>query len=700
MPQVLPLQSDDPSELGAYHIVGRIGEGARSIVYLAKGPSSSDHVAIKLLHEDTHGAEGFLAKIEELRQVSAFCTAQVLETGQSGGRPYVVSEYIDGPTLQAAVETDGPLRGPALHRLAIGTMTALVAIHQAGVVHREFSPTSVLLGPDGPRVIDFGIAQALDAGMESTTRSVGTPAYLTPEQLEGAPIGPAADMFAWGATMLFAASGRAPFDAGSMSATINRVLRDEPDLSVLDDDLLNLVAGCLAKDPTRRPSASEALLRLVGHSQILATLEAPAAEPARPPADPSAAPPPPAALGAPQAPAALGTPPPPDPASRVDFLPPPSRPAAGRRRGLMLTAAAVAIAVVSGGTVYALTGRPAPAPRPTTQAAPPPTPLPAPSASVIEASPSPPPKATKKITTPDVPITVHEHPSDPVRLVSYFVQDNDKKQYASYVRDLGKDTFTVVGRNADFGDPTVSPDGNWVAVNPWLKFAASNYDSAGFINRTTGEKFSVDTLKEPLRGLSGTWSRDSRHYLLTVYNFDVDKETQYPAGFVVVDVQTRKATAVMTDDERDGYGNFDFSPDGTTVAGAYEGKGKVRFGLRFRTLDGKVGRTMPWVGLIPGPGLFSPSGTSFYTYCPDKNSDSGICVWNLASGNRTATIPSFSDEASVQGWWDEGHLIVYDPRKETKKYVVIDFHGKIQRTLVEVDKKAKDITHQLRFAAK
>jgi serine/threonine protein kinase len=690
MPQVLPLQSDDPSELGAYHIVGRIGEGARSTVYLAKDPQS-DHVAIKLLHAGTHDPEDFLAKIEELRQVSAFCTAQVLETGQTGDRPYVVSEYIDGMTLQAAVDADGPLRGPALHRLAIGTMTALVAIHQAGVVHREFSPGNVLLGPDGPRVIDFGIAQALDAGIESTTRSLGMPAYLTPEQLEGGTVGRAADMFAWGATILFAASGRAPFDAGSMSATINRVLRDEPDLSVLDDDLLNLVAGCLAKDPARRPTASDALLWLVGHSQILATVEAPPAPPT--PAPPSAA-------VAPAPPVGLGAAPPPDPGSRVDFLPPPRR-GGGRRRGLMLGAAAVAIALVSGGSVYALTAQQTPPPRPTALAVPP-TPLPAPSASVIEASPSPPAKATKEITAPGVPVTVHENPSDPVRLVSYFVQDLKKKQYATYVRDLDKDTFTAVAENAEFGDPTVSPDGDWIALNPWLKFAGSSYDRVDFINRKTGEKFSVDTLKQPLRGLSGTWSRDSKRYLLTVYDIDVDKEIQYPAGFVTVDVATRKATIVMTDDERDGYGNFEWSPDGTAVTGAYEGKekDKPRFGVRFRTLDGQVGRAMPWVGLMPGPGIFSPSGASFYTYCPTKGTESTICVWNLASGNRTATIPSLDAEATVHGWWDEHHLIVFDPRKETKKYVVMDFHGKVQRTLLEIDKKAEDTTQQLRFAAK
>ncbi|MDH2428228.1 protein kinase [Sphaerisporangium sp. TRM90804] len=684
MPEVLPLRSDDPSELGTYHIVGRIGEGGRSIVYLGKGPGS-EHVAIKILHADLSGSDRFLDKVEELRQVSAFCTAQVIETGLAGDRPYVVSEYIDGPTLERAVQEDGPLRGPALHRLAIGTMTALVAIHQAGIVHREFSPGNVLLGPDGPRVIDFGIAQALDAGVESTTRSVGTPAYLTPEQLEGAAVGPAADMFAWGSTVLYAASGRAPFEAGSMSATINRVLRDEPDLSVLNDDLLSLVAQCLAKDPARRPTASDALLRLVGHSQILATME-PAQEGAGPPAAPA----PGFAVATP--PQDVRMAPPPDPGTRVELPPPPGRGRA-RRRLLPLVAAAVAIALVSGGTVYALTSR---TDRPPAQPQAAPTPLPAPSAALIQASPTPPPKASEKFTAPGTKLTVHENPADPVRLASYFIQDIDGKKLETYARYPGADEFKKIADGAGFGDATVSPDGKWAAVNPFIKFSASSTDYVTFVNLATGEKFNVDTLKQPLRGLSGTWSRDSKRLLLTVYEIDKDSETQYPEGFVVVDVTTRKATVVLTDDKRDGYGNFDWTPDGAYVVGAYE-KDKPRFGIRFRDMSGKVVRTIPWVGMMSGPGLYSPSGESFFTYCPeDSGKRSNICVWNARSGNRTATIKLWEGSATAYDWWDEHHIIVFDPRKDPRKYVVLDFHGKAVRTLAE-HPKGDETTHQLRY---
>ncbi|ACZ90117.1 serine/threonine protein kinase [Streptosporangium roseum] len=673
MPEVDPLRSDDPPYLGVYRIVGKLSEGGKSTVYLGTGPEG-EQVAVKLVHADLTGSERFLRKVEELRQVSAFCTAQVVETGLAGDRPYVVSEYIDGPTLRKAVEDDGPLRGAALYRLAIGTMTALVAIHQAGIVHRDFNPGSVLLGPDGPRVVDFGIAEALDASAASTTRSVGMPAYLTPEQLEGEPVGPAADLFAWGATMLFAASGRSPFEAGSMSGTINRVLGSDPDLTVLDDDLRGLVADCLAKDPRNRPAASDVLLRLVGHSQILAIAEPVPSVPA--PSGPD-----------------LRSAPPPDPATRVR-LPPPSQPGR-RRRSVVLGAAAVAIALVSGGAVYALTPRAAPVP----VAAPSPTPVPSPSSVVIEASPTPPPAATKEVKAPGARFTLHENPADPVRLVSYFITDNKGPVYSTYAREPGGEAFRLIAQNADFGDPTVSPDGKWVAVNPWLKFAASSYDYVTFINRATGEKFSVDTLKQPLRGLSGTWSPDSRRLLLTFYEFDVKQEVQYPAGFVVVDVGTRRATVVKTDDQRDGYGNFDWSPDGTLVVGAYEHK-KPAFGLRFRDQSGKVVRTMPWVGLIPGPGIFSPSGTRFYTYCPEnKGKLSAGCVWDVKTGNRTASVPIWDGDTAIVGWWDDHHLIVRDPRKDPYRYVVVDLHGKVVRALAEITKKNAKLV-QFRFARK
>ncbi|MFC7647325.1 serine/threonine-protein kinase [Streptosporangium lutulentum] len=258
MPDIDPVRAGDPERVNEYEVTGRLGED----VYLADAPSG-DRVVVRLLPADVD-LDRFREAMEPLREIPAFCTAQVLDSGVDGDRPYIVSEYIDGPTLEETVASGGVLEAAALHRLAVGTMTALVALHQAGTVHGDLRPGSVLLGPDGPRVIDLGMARALEATASTATRRVDVPAYTSPEKLRGASPEPAGDLFSWGATMAFAASGRSPFDAGSMSGTVNRIVNAEPDLDALPEDLRGLISVCLAKDPARRPSASDALLRLVG----------------------------------------------------------------------------------------------------------------------------------------------------------------------------------------------------------------------------------------------------------------------------------------------------------------------------------------------------------------------------------------------------------------------------------------------------
>ncbi|NRQ38896.1 serine/threonine protein kinase, partial [Nonomuraea sp. NN258] len=258
----------DPGSVGGYRVSGRLGEGGQGTVYLATAPDGAQ-VALKLLRADlagdTEASERFVREVAMARRVAPFCTAQVIETGLYGGRPYIVSEYIDGPTLADVVREQGPRSGAALHRLAIGTVTALVAIHQAGIVHRDFKPSNVVLAPDGPRVIDFGIARALDLSSTLTGTALGTPAYMAPEQLNAESPGPPSDMFAWACTLLYAACGRAPFGQDHLAAVLHRIMTAEPDTSCLADPALRaLVADCLAKDPNRRPSAGEALMRLLG----------------------------------------------------------------------------------------------------------------------------------------------------------------------------------------------------------------------------------------------------------------------------------------------------------------------------------------------------------------------------------------------------------------------------------------------------
>jgi serine/threonine protein kinase len=266
---VQPLTDGDPRRLGDYDVTGRLGEGGQGVVYLGRGTGGL--VAVKLLHaqliEDEAARARFVREVEVTKRVARFCTAQVLSAGTAAGRPYIVSEYVTGPSLHRQLREEGPRRGSALDRLAINTATALAAIHQAGVVHRDFKPGNVLMGPDGPVVIDFGIARALDAtGMMTgaVSQVVGTPAFMAPEQLADGVIGPHTDMFAWAITMVYAASGVPAFGHRSIPQVMNRILHDEPDLGELDGRLRPAVAACLTKDPTRRPTARDLMDELMG----------------------------------------------------------------------------------------------------------------------------------------------------------------------------------------------------------------------------------------------------------------------------------------------------------------------------------------------------------------------------------------------------------------------------------------------------
>ena len=262
---------DAPVKIGDYRVRGRLGAGGQGVVYLAESPAGRP-VAVKVLRAPDEEAAALLRREAEiLPRIAAFCTAQVLEVGTADGAPYVVSEYVEGPTLQQAVAARGPLRGRELHRLAVGTITALAAIHRAGVVHRDFKPGNVLLSPEGPRVIDFGIARPAGVADVPGEDLMGTPPYMAPEQFSLGVGGPAADLFAWASTMLFAATGTPPFGTGALPATINLIMHAEPDLGPLDADLREAVAACLAKDPADRPAARQVLLHLLGRPAETAT---------------------------------------------------------------------------------------------------------------------------------------------------------------------------------------------------------------------------------------------------------------------------------------------------------------------------------------------------------------------------------------------------------------------------------------------
>ncbi|SEM34148.1 serine/threonine-protein kinase [Nonomuraea pusilla] len=304
---VTPLTPDDPVALGGYRLERRLGEGGQGVVYLGRG-ASGEPVAVKLLGAGDPATRARLAReLDALAGIASFCTARVLDVSTGGPRPYVVSEYVDGPSLADRVRERGPLRGGDLERLAVGTATALAAIHAAGVVHRDLKPSNVLLGPDGPRVVDFGIARA-EGAATLTSGLVGTPAYLAPEQIAGAPASAASDVFAWASTVLYAATGASPFGADTVPAVLHRVLHAEPDLSALPPRLREPVAACLSKDASRRPAARDLMVTLVTPNRRPAS---PSLPPAGPPAGPS--PTTPSPTGAVPTPPSPGGPTPPSP---------------------------------------------------------------------------------------------------------------------------------------------------------------------------------------------------------------------------------------------------------------------------------------------------------------------------------------------------------------------------------------------------
>ncbi|MFG1755429.1 protein kinase domain-containing protein [Streptosporangium sandarakinum] len=258
------LGTGDPDRIGGYWLAGRLGSGGQGVVYEAYDADGARY-ALKVLHATTDPGlhDRFRKEIAAARRVASFCTAKVIDADPDAARPYVVSEYVEGVNLRRAGRR---FTGDDLHRLATAVATALTAVHEAGVVHRDLKPDNVLLGPDGPRVIDFGIARTAEMSLTASGAVAGTPAYMAPEILTGQRAGPPADVFAWGCVVVFAATGEDPFRADDLGAVMHRVLTHHPDLGALPPSVRPLVAAALDKDPDRRPSARDLLLALVGGS--------------------------------------------------------------------------------------------------------------------------------------------------------------------------------------------------------------------------------------------------------------------------------------------------------------------------------------------------------------------------------------------------------------------------------------------------
>jgi hypothetical protein len=265
-PGVLPLTVDDPTELGGHPLIGRIGTGGMGVVYLGRD-SLGGLVAVKSAHAEMVGEETtrrFEAEVACLRRVPPACTTRLIADGSGRTPPYIITEYVEGRSLEHLVEAGGPLQPEQVHALATGVGRALAAIHEAGLVHRDLKPGNVLLTPTGPRVIDFGIAQEVGAagGPTGPQMVVGSPGWIPPERLNRYPATSASDVFGWGCLVAYAGTGRNPFGGGDADEIAHRTLNEPPGLDGIRDPLHGLVAGALAKDPAVRPSAAEILERL------------------------------------------------------------------------------------------------------------------------------------------------------------------------------------------------------------------------------------------------------------------------------------------------------------------------------------------------------------------------------------------------------------------------------------------------------
>ncbi|WP_214104634.1 serine/threonine-protein kinase [Acrocarpospora catenulata] len=264
--------------LGPYRLLSPLGSGGFGEVHLALDGEGRT-VAVKVLHPHVAGDASALARlareVETMRRVRGPHVAEVLDAALNADRPYLVTRYVQGRALSAVV-AEGPLRGDDLVRLARGLAEALVAVHRAGVVHRDLKPGNVILADGEPHVIDFGVAYALDsAAVTASGAVVGTPGYLAPEVLEGREAGSAADVFAWAATVAFAATGRHPYGTGPMPAVAYRVVHGEPDLDGVPDWLAPLLRQCMKAEPAARPSAAELVTRLGSRVPERATVVVP-----------------------------------------------------------------------------------------------------------------------------------------------------------------------------------------------------------------------------------------------------------------------------------------------------------------------------------------------------------------------------------------------------------------------------------------
>lgn len=262
-----PLDPGEPTVIGPYRLLGRLGSGGMGRVYLGRSAGGRT-VAVKVVHPHFALDEEFRARfrreVEAARRVGGDWTAPVLDADPEGAVPWVATGYAAGPSLTEAVRDQSALPAHSVRVLVAGLAEALAHVHGLGLVHRDVKPSNVMLTMDGPRLIDFGIARATDgtASLTSTGVSVGSPGYMAPEQILGKGVAGAADVFSLGAVLVFAATGASPFPGDSSASLLYKVVHEEPELGPLTGELRDLARQCLAKDPGARPAPEEIARRL------------------------------------------------------------------------------------------------------------------------------------------------------------------------------------------------------------------------------------------------------------------------------------------------------------------------------------------------------------------------------------------------------------------------------------------------------
>ncbi|MFJ2935773.1 protein kinase [Streptomyces sp. NPDC087219] len=263
---MMRLRREDPRIVGSFRLHRRLGAGGMGVVYLGSD-RRGQRVALKVIRpdlaEDQEFRSRFAREVSAARRIRGGCTARLVAADLEAERPWFATQYVPGPSLHDRVAEEGSLRAADVASIGAALSEGLVAVHEAGVVHRDLKPSNILLSPKGPRIIDFGIAWATGAStLTHVGTAVGSPGFLAPEQVRGAAVTPATDVFSLGATLAYAAMSDSPFGHGSSEVMLYRVVHEEPQLHGVPDALAPLIRACLAKDPEDRPSTLQLSMRL------------------------------------------------------------------------------------------------------------------------------------------------------------------------------------------------------------------------------------------------------------------------------------------------------------------------------------------------------------------------------------------------------------------------------------------------------